>query len=252
MKSFLIFLLAYSWVFTLNHTVVAQAINANKPKTIRVYSAAGNLTATRNYGYDSMNRIVRIEDLPGDGVRNTYSDIQYNAAGKPVFVETFYSGIKDGAEGITYQKNIQYSGGRISSIRLTSTSDEPSTSNYTYYNETRTYEAVFPDLPVLLFQFTNDLNLDRHYTADGAPQYDVTHSAEPGLFVYADIPIELSVLFDSARHFFFSKNEITAIPVLNGNSYEIDSFRDEYGRIVTIQARTPGSENIVFRLEVSY
>lgn len=229
----------------------AQPVN-NKPLKIQVYSSSGNLTATRNYGYDSLNRIVRIEDLPADGVRNTYSDIRYNASGKPVYVETFYSGIKEGAEGITYYKNIQYSGGRISSIRLTSTSDEPSTSTYTYYNETRTYEAVLPDLPVLLFQFTPDSNLDRHYTADGALQYDVTYSTDPGLFIYASIPIELSVIFDSARHFFFSKNEVISLPFLNGNSYDFDSFRDEYDRIVTIQARTPGTENIAFRMEVSY
>lgn len=231
--------------------IPAQPVN-NKPRTIQSYSASGNLTATVNFSYDSANRIIRIEDLPGDGVRNTYSDIRYNASGKPIYVETFYSGIKEGAEGITYYRNIQYSGDRISSIRHTSTSDEPATSNYTYYSSTRTYEAVFPDLPVALFQFTPDLNLDRHYTADGSPLFDVTYSTDPGLFVYTSIPIELSVLFTSARYLFFSKNEVTEIPILNGNSYEIDSFRDEYDRIVTIQARTPGTENIVFRLEVSY
>ncbi|MDX1642620.1 MAG: hypothetical protein R3220_13030, partial [Balneolaceae bacterium] len=105
---------------------------------------------------------------------------------------------------------------------------------------------------VILFQFTPDLNLDRHYTADGVPLFDVTYTTDPGLFVYASIPIELLLLFDGARHFFFSKNEVTEIPVLHRNSYEIDSFRDEYDRIVTIHARPPGSENIAFRLEISY
>ena len=104
----------------------------------------------------------------------------------------------------------------------------------------------------MLFQFTPDLNLDRHYTADGAPQFDITYTTNPGLFVHASIPIELLLLFDGARHFFFAKNEVTAIPILYGNSYEIDSFRDEFDRIVTIHARTPGTENVAFRLEISY
>ena len=238
--------------FSIATDIYSQSSSRNLPKTIQTYSSAGNLAGTINFSYDSANRITRIENLPGDGVRNTYSDIRYNASGKPVYVETFYSGIKEGAEGITEYQNIQYSGGRISSIRHTSTSGEPATSNYTYYSSTRTYEAVLPDLPVVLFQFTHDLNVDRHYTADGVPQFDLTYSTDPGLFVYANIPIELSVLFVSARHFFFRKNEVTAIPILYGNSYEIDSFRDEYDRIVTIHARNPGTENIVFRLEISY
>lgn len=249
-KAPLIFLTLFLFIITSG--VYGQPADRNKPRQIQVYSAAGNLTATRNYQYDSMNRIVRIEDLPTDGTRNTYSDIRYNSSGKPVTVETFYSGITRDAEGITYNKNIQYSGNRISSIRLTSTSDEPSTSNYTYFNETRTYEAVLPDLPVLLFQFTPDLDLDRHYTADGAPQFDITYSTNPGLFVHASIPIELSLLFDSGRHFFFSKMEVIALPIFNGRSYDIRNIRDEHDRIMEIQALVPGTENPRFILKVSY
>lgn len=239
-------------IFFLTTDLKGQPSDHNLPKTIQVFTASGNLSATRNYGYDSMNRIIRIEDLPGDGVRNTFSDIRYNSAGKPVYVETFYSGITEGAEGITYYKTIQYSGNRISSIRLTSTSDEPSTSTYRYYNETRTYEAVLPGLPTLLFQFTPNMDLDRHYTAEGAPQYDVTYTTDPGPFADAEIPIELFLIFDGARHFFFSKSEVIALPVLNGNSYDIYSIRNEQGRIKTIEVRTTGTENSVFRLEASY
>lgn len=247
-----ILFLSAVFLFFLIPDLNGQPSDQTLPKTIQVFAASGNLTATRNYGYDSMNRIITIEDLPGDGVRNTFSDIRYNSAGKPVYVETFYSGVKEGADGITYFKNIQYSGNYISSIRLTSTSDEPSTSNYKYYSETRTYEAVLPGLPTLLFQFTPNMDLDRHYTAEGVPQYDVTYSTDPGLFADAEIPIELFLLFDGARHFFFSKSEVIALPVLNENSFDIYSTRDEQDRIQTIQARLPGTENNVFRLEVSY
>lgn len=247
-----ILIISAVFIFVCGRDVNGQPRDQELPKTIQVFSASGNLTATRNYSYDSMNRIIRIEDLPAEGLRNTFSDIRYNSAGKPVSVETFYSGITEGAEGITYQKNIQYSGNRISSIRLSSTADEPSTSTYRYYGETRTYEATLPGLPVLLFQFTVNMDLDRHYTADGFPQYDVTYTTDPGPFAGANIPIELFLLFDGARHLFFSKNEIIALPVLNGNSFDIFSIRDRYDRITTVQAKTPGSDNIAFLIEVSY